>query len=154
MTTMIYTNAQLRSILNGLGYANPNETDQFPLSTDDSPLTDMICVQAIQKFQIEHQLEASGVIDAPTLSAIVQVMQNLISELNRVNPTAISLDRPVYDAAMIAAVKLIQQRIPANGIASHSLQVALAKQQDLRPMPYPSSGFAQLVLSHRGDYDC
>lgn len=150
---MIYTNAQLRSILNGLGYANPDETAKFPLSTDDSSLTDTRSVQAIQKFQIDHQIEVSGIIDSSTLSAIEQVMQNLINELNRVNPTAIPLDQPVYDAATIAAVKLIQQRIPANGIASHSLQDALAKQQNSQPIPFPSYGFAQLVFSHRDDSD-
>ncbi len=153
MKTMTYTNAQLRSILNGLGYANPDETAKFPLSTDDSSLTDTRSVQAIQKFQIDHQLEVSGVVDSSTLSAIEQVMQNLISELNRVNPTAIPLDQPVYDAATIAAVKLVQQRIPANGIASHSLQDALAKQQDSQLVPYPSYSLAQAIFYHHGDYD-
>lgn len=152
---MTYTNAQLRSILNGLRYTNLNEmTDAtFPLSTDDSPLTNTSSVQAIRKFQIDHQLEVSGVVDSYTLSAIQTVMKNLISDLNRANHTAIPLDRPLYDAATIAAVKLVQQQLPPNGIASYSLQNALAKQQDSQPVAYPLRNPSHAIFLHHGDYD-
>ncbi|WP_146139747.1 hypothetical protein [Chroococcidiopsis sp. SAG 2025] len=53
---MTYTNAQLRSILNGLGYTNQDEMADatFPLSLNDSPLTNSQLVQAIQKFQLDR----------------------------------------------------------------------------------------------------
>lgn len=66
MKTLTYTNAQLRSILNGLDYTNQTKIDgsTFPLSMDDSPLTDVRFVEAIQRFQIDHQLEVNGTVDS------------------------------------------------------------------------------------------
>ena len=66
MKTLTYTNAQLRSILNGLDDTNQTKIDgsTFPLSMDDSPLTDVRFVEAIQRFQIDHQLEVNGTVDS------------------------------------------------------------------------------------------
>lgn len=59
MEMMIYTNAQLRSVLNGLGYVHQDELADptFPLPINDRPLTNPPFVQAIQKFRLDHQLE-------------------------------------------------------------------------------------------------
>lgn len=75
MGMMTYTNAQLRSILNGLGYTNQDEMADatFPLSLNDSPLTNSQLVQAIQKFQLDRQLEVNGMLDSMTLTAIQRV---------------------------------------------------------------------------------
>ncbi len=61
METIAYTNAQLRSVLNGLGYTHQDELagPTFSLPIDDSPLTNLPFVQAIQKFRLDHQLERS-----------------------------------------------------------------------------------------------
>lgn len=49
---MLYTNAQFRSILNGLGFRSPGINElNFPVSDDDSLLTDDPTVQAIGQFQ-------------------------------------------------------------------------------------------------------
>lgn len=157
MKPMTYTNAQLRSILNGLGYTNPNETDgsTFPLSMDDSPLTNPRFVQAIQKFQIDHQLEVNGIVDSNTMSVIQTVMEKLNSELSRVTNTGILLDRLVYDAETIAAVKLVQRQLPADGVASHLLRAALTKRQtnSSQHLPNPLSNPAHAIYLGMGDRD-
>jgi len=157
MEMMTYTNAQLRSILNGLGYTRPDDVldAAFPLSIEDSPLTNPSYVQAIQKFQLDHQLEVNGTLDSITLKTIQTVMQALISDLNQANYPGLPLDHPVYDATTIAAVKLVQQRLPADGIASHSMQVALTKRQpqSLPPLPHAFQNSASSIFLHHGDDD-
>jgi murein L,D-transpeptidase YcbB/YkuD len=152
MTTMTYTNAQLRSILNGLGYTTVDETVDtiFPRSMDDRPLTNPSFVRAIEKFQIEHQLEVSGIIDPATLCAIQTMMHTFISNLNRANPYA-RLDNPVYDAATIAAVKLVQQRLPNDGVASSYFQYELAKPENVGVVSYPVPSPAHTIFLSQGD---
>jgi peptidoglycan hydrolase-like protein with peptidoglycan-binding domain len=157
MKSMIYTNAQLRSILNGLGYTNQEETDDstFPLSTDDSPLTNRRFVQAIQKFQADHQLEANGTVDSDTASAIQGVIEKLNSQLNRAVNIGFSLDRPVYNAETIFAVKLVQRRLLIDGIASNALREAMVKRQidAVHPLPYPLQSPAHVFHLGVGDRD-
>ena len=156
MKTIVYTNAQLRSILNGLGYTTQDDTNDstFPLSMDSHPLTDTHLVQAIQKFQIDHQIKVTGAVDSSTLAVIQTVMKDLIRDLNRANNTGTFLNHPLYNAAMIAAVKLVQQRLPADGIASHWVRDALAnRQQDLQPLPAPPQNPAHAIFLHHGDGD-
>lgn len=64
MEMMIYTNAQLRSVLNGLGHAHQDELADptFPLLVNDRPLTNSPFVQAIQKFRLDCQLEVNELI--------------------------------------------------------------------------------------------
>ncbi|WP_250126781.1 hypothetical protein [Chroococcidiopsis sp. CCMEE 29] len=65
---------------------------------------------------MDHQLEVNGMLDSTTLTAIQSVMQTLISDLNQANHPGLLLNRPLYDATTIAAVKLVQQRLTADGI--------------------------------------
>lgn len=152
MNTITYTNAQLRSILNGLGYTTVDETVDtiFPLSIDNRPLTNPSFVRAIEKLQIDHQLEVSGIIDPATLSATQTMMQTFISNLNRANPYA-KLDNPMYDAATIAAVKLVQLRLPNDGIASSYFQYELAKPQNVGIVSYPVPSPAHTIFLGQGD---
>lgn len=157
MKTMTYTNAQLRTILNGLGYTDQDEADgsTFPLSTDDSPLTNPRFVQAIQQFQIDRQLEVNGIIDPNTMSAIQTVMEKLNSELNRAVNIGFSLDSPVYNVETIAAVKLVQQRLLVNGIASNPLREVLANRQisGSKRLSYPIQNSAHAFYMGVGDRD-
>lgn len=157
MQTIVYTNAQLRSILNGLGYTTQDDTDDstFPLSMDNSPLTDSRFVQAIQKFQSDHQLDVNGIVDLDTLSAIQMVMEKLNKELNRSVNIGFSLDSPVYDAETSFAVKLVQQRLLVNGVASHALREALSRSRtdSLKPLPYSLQNPAHAIFLHHGDSD-
>ena len=159
METMTYTPAQLRSILNGLGYATLTQTETpaatFPVSLDDRPLTDTGTVRAIQKFQIAHQLEVSGLVDAGTMTAIQTAMDNLNRDLNRRVNLGFLLNRPVYNAETIAAVKLVQQRLLVDGIASNALREAMAKYEPngLQHLPQLSRNTDRAFYPERGDLD-
>ncbi|WP_341528463.1 peptidoglycan-binding domain-containing protein [Nostoc sp. UHCC 0302] len=63
-----YTNSEIRSILNGLGYKsriNSNDPN-FPLSQDESDLTDQATQKAIKKFQVDYDLTVDGIVGSET----------------------------------------------------------------------------------------
>jgi murein L,D-transpeptidase YcbB/YkuD len=157
MKAIVYTNAQLRSILNGLGYTTQDVTDDstFPLSIDNDSLTDARFVQAIQKFQREHQLDVNGIVDSDTSLAIQIEMEKLNKDLNRSVNIGFSLDRPVYDAETSFAVKLVQRQLLVNGVASHALREALSKSQidRFKPLSYSLQNPAHTIFLHHGDND-
>jgi hypothetical protein len=65
------------------------------------------------------------------------------------------LDRPIYDAETVFAVKLVQQRFLVNGIASNALRAALAQRQidGSHTPPYPLQNLAQAFYLGVGDRD-
>lgn len=126
---MNYTNAQFRSILNGLGYKQQTQADSstFPLSNDNSPLTDAPTIQAIKKFQGEYQLLVDGIAGPITMNKVEQVMTILQNELNSCVNVSLPSNQPFYGPLTTAAVKKFQGKIyrVQNGIADHELRVIL-----------------------------
>lgn len=89
------------------------------------------------------------------MAAIQTVMERLNSELNRTVNTGFLLDRPVYDAETIFAVKLVQQRFLVDGIASNTLRETLAQRQSngSQQLPYPLQNPAHAIYVGFGDRD-
>lgn len=59
-----YKNSEIRTILNGLGYRsriNSNDPN-FPISQDESDLTDEATQKAIKKFQVDYDLVIDGIV--------------------------------------------------------------------------------------------
>jgi peptidoglycan hydrolase-like protein with peptidoglycan-binding domain len=78
-----FINAQVRSILNGLGFKsrNFNEPD-FPLSADDSPLDDQETVQAIVAFQKYFNLAQDGIMGSQTKAVAERALNVIHYELD------------------------------------------------------------------------
>jgi hypothetical protein len=59
------------------------------------------------------------------------------------------------NAATIATVKLVQQRLPADGIASNALRDALTERQinGSQPLPYPLQNPAHAIYLGIDDHD-
>ncbi len=109
-----YTNAQIRSILNGLGYRNrgSNEPD-FPLSSDNSPLTDAKTVQAIKDFQSYFGLVPDGVVGSNTKAKVEKQMYVIHYELDLVmkpNPPLRPQNTPLYGPKTAQAVSNFRLR--------------------------------------------
>ncbi len=125
---MIYSNSQLRSILNGLGYREkvPVDSFYFPLTSDNSALIDHRTVQAIKKFQQEYQeqLKIDGIAGAQTMAMAEKAINTLQDELNAVVNANLSAHRPFYEPLTVAAVKKLQALISVeqDGIASYSVR--------------------------------
>lgn len=126
---MNYTNAQFRSILNGFGYKKQTSADglNFPVSTDNSPLTDALTVQAVKKFQSEYELVVDGIVGPITKNKAEQVMKILQNELNSCINTGLPSNQPFYGPLTTAAVKKFQKKTNRvqNGIADYELRVIL-----------------------------
>lgn len=126
---MNYTNAQLRNILNGLGHRTKVSGDgsNFPLTNDDSPLTDAHTQEAIKKFQQEYQLVVDGIAGPKTMAMAERVIRILQDELNRVVKAGLPSNQPFYGPLTVAAVKRFQSQIhlPQDGVASYPVRVKL-----------------------------
>ncbi|MBD2435439.1 peptidoglycan-binding protein [Nostoc sp. FACHB-110] len=134
MTT--YTNAQFRSILFGLGYLSPELAvfDQdFPLTSDNSPLTGNKTIQAIKNFQADYGLTADGIVGAKTMAQAEKVISILQYELNVVVQADIPKDHPFYGPKTVAAVKKFAAQYFSeesqfiNGVASLEIRKTLDK---------------------------
>lgn len=114
-----------------------------------------VSYRQFRNIQSEHQLDVNGTVDLDTLSAIQMVMEKLNKDLNRSVNIGFSLDRPVYDAETRFAVKLVQQRLLVNGVASHAFREALSKSRtdSLKSLPYPLQNPAHAIFLHQGDSD-
>lgn len=126
---MTYTNAQFRSILNGLGHRTKvwSEAGDFPLSYDDSPLTDARTQEAIQKFQQEYKLDVDGIAGPKTMAMAEKEMRILQGELNQVVKAGLPSNQPFYGPLTVAAVKHFQSqiRLQPDGIASYQVRKKL-----------------------------
>lgn len=135
---MLYTNMQFRSILNGLGFRSQGANEpNFPVSNDDSPMTDSQTVQAIEQFQTYFHFNVDGIAGPQTMATAQQEMITLHTELNQLLGSAIPNDQPYYGPI---TVQLIQQfegdyRYPINGIAS------LPIRQELYRLTHSSTTF-------------
>lgn len=125
-----YTNAEVRSILNGLGFrshvfSNDRFNPDFPLTDDNSPLTDEPSKHAIRKFQTEYKLTIDGVAGPETEAKLEEVMNILQDELRKlVNPRFPTNDA-LYGSETIAAVKEYQRRLSVDGIATLPVRESL-----------------------------
>ena len=83
MAVSSYTNAQFRSILNGLGLRNQGRNEpNFPISNDESTLD--IDRQAVIEFQAYFGLAADGIVGPKTEATAQQEMYVIQYELDKV----------------------------------------------------------------------
>lgn len=118
---MTYTNAQLRSILNGYGFGSAPEPDPiFPISSYEGPLTDKVTVDAIKAFQAYFKLKVDGIAGPITMAKAEQAMRILQDNLNRVIRANIPPNQPFYGPRTVAAVKEFERRYGYNvdGVAN------------------------------------
>lgn len=135
---MNYTNAQFRSILNGLGNRQRISADNynFPLTVDNSPLKDDRTLDAIKNFQRQYkdQLKVDGIAGPKTMDLAEAMMRILQYELNIVLKAGIPASEPFYGPKTVAAVKEFQalNNLPQDGIACHRVRVKLhSKTQEM-----------------------
>ncbi len=125
---MNYTNAQLRSILNGHGFGYTPEPDQnFPISSYEGPLTDKVTVDAIKAFQTYFQLEVDGIAGPITMAKAEQAMRILQYNLNLVIKAGLPTNQPFYGPKTVAAVKEFERRYgyQVDGVANLSVRQRL-----------------------------
>ena len=80
-----FTNAQIRSILNGMGFKKRGTNEpNFPISEDNSSLGDALSVQAIKSFQTYFNLTPDGIVGDKTKMAAEKAMNVLHYELDLV----------------------------------------------------------------------
>lgn len=118
-----YTNAQIRSILNGLGFrsrvfSNDRTNPSFPYTEDNSAMTDPSTQHAIRKFQTEYKLTIDGIAGSVTKAKLEQVMRILHSELKAVVDPNFPTNEPFYGLQTIAAVRTYQRQLAEDGIAT------------------------------------
>jgi peptidoglycan hydrolase-like protein with peptidoglycan-binding domain len=108
-----YTNAQFRSILNGLGFRKRGLSEpQFPVSSDNSSLGDTATVQAIIDFQRYFNLAPDGIVGPLTMAKAEKQMHVIHYELDLImqpNPP-LRPQPPLYGSQTSAAVRDFRRR--------------------------------------------
>ena len=111
--TYAYTNAQFRSILNGLGFRNRGPSErEFPVSSDNSPMGDKSTVQAIIGFQRYFNLDPDGIVGPLTMAKAEKQMHVIHYELDLImqpNPP-LRPQPPLYGPQTCAAVRDFRRR--------------------------------------------
>lgn len=118
-----YSNAEIRSILNGLGFrsrvfSGDRTNPSFPYTEDNSPLTDPNTQHAIRKFQTEYKLDVDGIAGSATKAKLEQVMRILHNELKALVDPKFPTNEPFYGLQTIAAVRTYQRQLAEDGIAT------------------------------------
>jgi peptidoglycan hydrolase-like protein with peptidoglycan-binding domain len=119
----IYTEPQMRRMLQGIGYdVDPNKF-----------LSDVSAIVAIQDFQKLYGLSLTGAADQPTQEMARKIVRGLQYNLS------LALDRPLfmtefYDDATVAAVREFQQRnqLRVDGMATISVRRSIDAQAKRR----------------------
>lgn len=133
---MFYTNAQFRSILNGLGFKGQgNNESRFPLSDNHTSLTDDATVQAIEQFQTYFHPVSDGIAGSQTMATAERKMNMIHAELNQVLGTNLSVNQPFYSTFTIEAIQQFQAKynFAIDGVAS------LPIRQQLYLLAHPST---------------
>lgn len=129
MATPNYTNAQFRSILNGWGHRRETQADgaKFPISVDNTPLTDALTVEAVKRFQREYELVDDGIVGPITKAKAAEVVSGLQLELNKCVNAGLPTNELFYGPKTVAAVKKFERKIDVreDGVARHQLRVKL-----------------------------
>lgn len=111
--TYAYTNAQFRSILNGLGFRKPGIGEpKFPVSSDNTPMSDNATVQAIITFQQYFGLNPDGIVGPLTMGKAEKQMHVIHYELDLImqpNPP-LRPQPPLYGPQTSAAVRDFRRR--------------------------------------------
>ena len=111
--TYTFTNAQIRSILNGMGFKKRGTNEpNFPISEDNSSLGDELTKQAIKSFQSYFKLTPDGIVGDQTKMAFEKAMNVLHNELDIVmkpNPP-LRPQEPVYGLQTAQAVANFRKR--------------------------------------------
>lgn len=111
--TYAYTNAQFRSILNGLGFRKPGMGElQFPISSDNTPMRDNATVQAIIAFQRYFGLNPDGIVGPQTMNKAETQMHVIHYELDLImqpNPP-LRPQPPLYGPQTSVAVRDFRRR--------------------------------------------
>lgn len=105
--TYNFSNAQIRSILNGLGFKGRDADEpDFPLSSDDSALDDQETVRSVRAFQDYFNLAQDGIVGPKTKAVAEQELDVIHYELDvviqpepRLRPQA-----PLYGPQTVQAV--------------------------------------------------
>ncbi len=129
---MIYTNAQFRSILNGLGYREELPSDRYyPISYDESPITDEPTVEVVMAFQAYFNLAVDGIVGPETMYMASVEMETLHMELNQVMGSNIPVGEPFYGPLTIAVVQDFERvngDFAIDGVASLPVRQLLYQQ--------------------------
>lgn len=139
--SMFYTNAQFRSILNGLGFKEQgNNEPDFPLSNNNASLTDDATVQAIEQFQTYFHLVSDGIAGSQTMATAERKMSMIHTQLNQVFGTHIPDNYLFYNTLTIEAIQRFQTEynFAIDGIAS------LPIRQQLYLLAHPDTTREQL----------
>ena len=125
-----YSNADIRSILSGLGFlgkdcasrgGSSGDVDDFPVIYNNSSLDPFCIKDAIQQFQqYFHINPADGNWTAQTNNTATEEMETLHKELNSVLGTNLNPNVPLYNLDTADAIREFQSKIgeQQNGIAS------------------------------------
>lgn len=125
---MSYTNAQFRSILNGLGFSHEIEDSlRFPITDNNSPMNDWATLEGIRAFQSYFQLRVDGIVGPKTVAKAEQAMRILQADLNKVVQANLPSNQPFYGPKTTAAVKEFQRRygFQTTGVAQLDVRKAL-----------------------------
>lgn len=125
---MNYTNAQFRSILYGHGFGySPEPNSNFPISSNEAPLTDKVTVDAIKEFQAYFRLQVDGIAGPITKEKAAQAMRVLQYNLNLVVKANLPANQPFYGPKTVAAVKEFERRYgyAVDGVANLSVRQRL-----------------------------
>lgn len=108
-----FINAQMRSILNGLGFKsrNSNEPD-FPISSDDSTLDDQQTMQAVVAFQKYFNLTQDGIVGSETKAVAARALDVIHNELDVIIKPEPPLrpQAPLYGAQTAQAVEAFRRQ--------------------------------------------
>lgn len=108
-----FINAQIRSILNGLGFKSRDLNEsKFALSSDNSPLEDQQTVRAIVAFQKYFNLAQDGIVGSKTKAVAERTLDVIHHELDvaikpdpRLRPQA-----PLYGSQTAQAVSKFRRQ--------------------------------------------
>lgn len=132
--TSMYSNAEVRSILNGLGFTDAPEVGaEYPFTSYNGALNDRVTIDAIKAFQKRYRLKVTGRVDAQTRRTLERVMKTLHQQLNDFMGASLELAHPTYDRRTIGVVQIFQHQIGSDiqdGIARISDRQQLQKLSD------------------------
>jgi hypothetical protein len=132
--TSMYSNAEIRSILNGLGFTDAPEVGaDYPFTSYNGALNDRVTIDAIKAFQKRYRLKVTGRVDAQTRRTLERVMKTLHQQLNDFMGSDLQLSHPTYDRRTIGVVQIFQHQIGSDiqdGIARSSDRQQLQKLSD------------------------